>query len=464
MHDRDRGAPVALAADEPVADAEVDRKIGKPPLLAERDDRGQRLAVRPAVERRRGLHRAVFDISRLHPVRGQRTIGILDDDLDGQSVLAGEVEVALVVGGHRHDHARAVVHHHVVRRPQRHLFAGVGVGHMEAREDALLGGRLGGALRGGDQRLARDEVGHLALAGRTGQELLQQRMLRGDRHERHAVDRVGPRREDRTGVAGLAEREVDARALGAPDPVGLHLAHLIGPLRDGLQVVEQALGVSGDLEKPLFEPALLDGAAAAVAAAIRRDLFVGEGRAKRTPVDRGRLAVGEVPLEELEEDPLRPAVVGRMAGGDLARPVVAHTPRADLPLHVVDVAVGVGLGMHAAVLGGVLGRQAEGVPAHRREDVEAAHELVARQHVAHDVVAAVADMHRARRVGEHSQAVELLARRVARVAAEGLVLLPPVLPLALDLRERVLLLHKASLPSTRSRRGTVEKIAHSGPE
>ena len=88
-------------------------------------------------------------------------------------------------------------------------------------------------------------------------------------------------------------------------------------------------------------------------------------------------------------------------------------------------------GMGAVLDRGVLGRQAEGVPAERMQHVEAAHPLHARDDVADHVVADVADVRVPRRVGEHLEAVEL---RLGRVLGdlEGRARPPAVLPLLLD--------------------------------
>ena len=99
----------------------------------------------------------------------------------------------------------------------------------------------------------------------------------------------------------------------------------LGPV-DRLQVVEQAVGVVGDAEEPLLQLARLDRRAAAFAATVD-DLLVGEHRGVLgAPVDRCLLAVGQAALEEAQEQPLRPAVVARMAGGELARPVDRDAP------------------------------------------------------------------------------------------------------------------------------------------
>ena len=65
----------------------------------------------------------------------------------------------------------------------------------------------------------------------------------------------------------LLAAEDHLRALGAADPVPLHRHDVRRPL-DRLHVVEQAVGVVGDLEEPLLELLDLDQVAAALAAAV----------------------------------------------------------------------------------------------------------------------------------------------------------------------------------------------------
>ena len=68
--------------------------------------------------------------------------------------------------------------------------------------------------------------------------------------------------------------------------------------------------------------------------------------------------------------------------------------------------------MNAALDGGVLGRQPEGVPAKRMQHVEAAHAFGARHDVADDVIADVPHMRVTRRVREHFEAIELRTRGI----------------------------------------------------
>ena len=88
--------------------------------------------------------------------------------------------------------------------------------------------------------------------------------------------------------------------------------------------------------------------------------------------------------------------------------------------------------MDLALHGGVLGRHAEGVPAHRMQHVEARGALVARDHVAHGVVAHMAHVDAPRRIGEHLQHVVFRARVVV-AGREDAALVPDLLPAGLGL-------------------------------
>ena len=190
---------------------------------------------------------------------------------------------------------------------------------------------------------------------------------------------------------------------------------------------QQILGIVRDLQEPLGQLALLDERAGAPAAAVDH-LLVGEhGLVDRVPVDLGALARDEAGREEIEEQLLLALVIFDVAGGEFARPVEAQTHGLELLAHRVDVGVGPGLGVAAGLLGGVFRRQAEGVPAHRMEHVEAPGALVAGEHVAHGVVAHMAHVDAPRRIGEHLEHVIGIARIVIG-DDEGLVVLPGLLP------------------------------------
>ncbi len=299
-------------------------------------------------------------------------------------------------------------------------------------------------------------------------------MLGGDDHEGRTKKRVGSRRVDVEGVeagSGLARAghvEADGGALGAADPVALHGAHLFGPV-DRVEVVGQALTVSGDTHHPLTQIALENREVAALGAAVCGDLFVGQDRAETgAPVDGGlgdigeavgvddlrlgcaverivvgailganlaglelgdqltdragrtRRAVGgrrlgvEPRVENLQEDPLRPVHVLDVGRREGAARVVGQAHAAQLAAHVRDVLVR-GDGRVLAGLDGVLlGGQAESVVAHRVQDVVALHAAVARQRIGRDVSQRVPHVQALTRgVGEHVENEEGGAGRPA---------------------------------------------------
>ena len=126
-----------------------------------------------------------------------------------------------------------------------------------------------------------------------------------------------------TRLVAALDLEVDVGADRAADPVALHPDDLLRPeALELVQVVEQAVGVVGDLEVPLRELLLHDLGAAALAVAVD-DLLVREhGLVVRAPVDRALLAVGQAALVQALEQPLVPAVVLRVARVQDPRPVV----------------------------------------------------------------------------------------------------------------------------------------------
>ena len=263
-----------------------------------------------------------------------------------------------------------------------------------------------------------------------------QRGVGGDHHEGGAVQRVRAGGEDGDGArraVGELDVEVDVGALGATDPVALHGQH---PVRPGalelLHVVEQPLGVVGDLEVPLVQLALGHLGAAALAHALH-DLLVGQhGLVVGAPVDRAVLAVGQAPLAELQEQPLGPAVVLRVGGVQPVRPVEGDRVATERLRLGLDVGVGVDRRVLVVLDRGVLGGQTEGVPADRVQHVEALLPPVARDDVVQRHHLGVAHVQVAGGVGEHRQRVALLRALGRRPGAELVELVPYRAPLVLD--------------------------------
>ena len=428
---RDRNPPVTLPRDEPIAEAPVDRLIAEALIAKKAHHPRVGLAVGLAVEWPGVLHHPVLDIGLGHGGALEAALGMLDDHLDLNAVLAGKQEVALIVGRNPHDDARPILHQGVVGDEEPHAVtvhrvngevAGIDPGffffiaHPLGRALGLHGGNGGANLAGPRVSL---------------EELFDQRMLGGQNHEGDAIDCVGARGEDRERLARRLEPEVDARALAPAEPVALLLLDVLGPSGEPVEIVQKALGVVGDLEEPLAEPALFDGRPAPPGDA-NVDLLVGEdGFVHRVPVDEGFLLEGKAALVHPEENPLGPAVVARMGGRKLAGPVVGETGEAELAAHIVDVALGPGGRVAPRLNGGVFGRETQSVPPHRMKNGVAAHRAVAADGVTHRVVAGVAHVQVARGIGKHHQAiVGGFIAGVVQGLEDGLPL-PDLLPLRL---------------------------------
>ena len=288
--------------------------------------------------------------------------------------------------------------------------------------------------------------------------------------------------------------------MAAADPVALHDLDLLRPV-DPVEVVGQAVRVCRDPQHPLAKVALEDGEVAAFGPPLVGDLLVREHRAEaRAPVDRclarvrqtlgvedgGTLEVGEVvPLPavlvgqraqtgavllgqlvdrprptpatvgahgvrvvpgavDLEEDPLRPAVVVGVDGPDGPAVVVTQAEAAQLARHDDDVVLGRLARVLPGLHGELLGREPEGVVAEAVQDVLAEHPVETCEDVGRDVPQRVPDVEAGTaRVGKHVEDEEVPAGAggdalrvgprpggVGRVV--GPTLLPPVLPGDLD--------------------------------
>ena len=440
MDHRDRAAPVALARDAPVAQAEVD--------LALRHRRAaQRLGLQPRRNRLLGLrHAHAIEEARvdhaafaveglvLDVERRRVDVGRANHRRGAEPVLAGEVEVALVVRRAAEDGTGAVVHQHEIGDVDRQVPVRIErMGDGEAGVVAALLRRLDRRHRGAERSDLGDEGGELGvgLRARGGE-----RVVGGDGEELRAEQRVRSRRVD----LHLPERnrlvlqgEAHLESLGAADPVALHHAHLLRPALERVEPGQQVLGEEADAQEPLRQLSLLDHGAGAPSPPVD-DLLVGEhGHVDRIPVHLGLLAIDQAGGEEVEKQPLLVPVVRRIAGRDLARPVEREPHALQLRPHRRDVLVGPFAGRGALLARRVLRRQAEGVPSHRVQHVEAASALVARHHVAHRVVAHVAHVDAPRGIGKHLQHVvfRLGGGLVAR--GEDPALLPDPLPVRLRL-------------------------------
>ena len=234
------------------------------------------------------------------------------------------------------------------------------------------------------------------------------------------------------------DREVSTitAALGGDLLVGHHGAQPRAPVHRRLGQVHQPLRVD-DLT-------LLVGGQVSPEPAIRG----GPGALRVLGLQLGDRAgpprCGVVPrVVDLQEDPLRPAVVLDVSGGDPAALIVTQTQPADLRQEALDIRLGGGPRMGTGLRRIQLGRQPEGVEAHGVQHVAPGHPLVAGEDIGADVAQRVPDVQAtAGRVGEHVLHEQLVLghnaldgrQRPDRVGCvEGAAFGPLVLPAALDL-------------------------------
>ena len=345
------------------------------------------------------------------------------DVVDREIVFFGKCKVALVVRGHAHHGAIAIAHQHVVAHPNIDWAAGQWVGHLQARGHAqlFLDGQLG--FRGATGFAFFNERCQTQI--RLGR-MHCQRMFGCNGAKSHAHDGVRPGGEhvhaavidERATAIADVVRERKTHTFALADPVLLHQAHAIGPSIERrlvvaqLHMVQQLLGVVGDLQVITRDFALFYRRAGAPALAVNHLLISQHGLVHRVPIHHLGLAVGNALFQHFQKQPLVPLVVFRRTGGDFTAPVDGQAEGLHLALHIGDVLERPLRRRHTVFQRGVLGGQAKRVPAHGHQHVVAVHAQVARQHVVDGVVAHMAHVQLAAGVRQHGAGVKLFARRV----------------------------------------------------
>ena len=201
-------------------------------------------------------------------------------------------------------------------------------------------------------------------------------MLRGQDHVHRAEERIRARGENAHLLARHGQGKIHFRADTAANPVALLHLHLVDEVHR-VQAVEQLLGIGGNLQHPLLLDLADDLRAAALAHAAHNFLIRQTALAAGAPVNRHFGLIRQPVLEQLKENPLRPAVVGRIGGVDLAGIVEGEADFLQLLAEVVDVLLRYDGGVNLVLDGVVLRRQTEGVPADGEKDIAALHAALA---------------------------------------------------------------------------------------
>ena len=329
----------------------------------------------------------------------------------GQDVVGDEDGDLLVV--HRVDGPDALQFH-----------AGLFLDQLGALEVGLGGGHA-------------DVFGHFVIVGQLVLPLFHIGVLGGDDHVSRAKEGVAAGGVDGEDVA-FGGVEVHVSAGGAADPV-LLLGHHTGQEVNGIQTVDELLGVSGDLQHPLALFLPDDFRAAALADAVDH-FFVGQDALTAgAPVDGHGGLVGQALFEHLEEDPLGPFVVLGVGGVDDPIPVEGVAQHMQLAGEVLDVGLGDYGRVHMVLDGKVLGGQPEGVIPDGEEDIVAVHPLLSGDDVHSGVGTGVTHVEACTGgIGKLHQAVELGLALDEVLGLIGLFFLPLLLPFLLNGAEIIL--------------------------
>src|SRR6185369_925748 len=204
------------------------------------------------------------------------------------------------------------------------------------------------------------------------------------------------------------------RTFALTDPGTLRLLYLLAPWQR-IEAREKPLGVVSDLEEPLREPLLLDFGSAALASSIDNLLIRKHGLILRAPFHRSFAVLGEIVLEELREEPLRPLVVARVAGDHFFRPIERRAHGAELIAHALDVLIRPFLGVDAVLDGRVLSRKTERVESYREEHVLPAKAKEPRIDVGDGERIPVADVKIARGIWELDEEVVWIFRSIGEI-------------------------------------------------
>jgi len=163
----------------------------------------------------------------------------------------------------------------------------------------------------------------------------------------------------------------------------------------------------------------------------RRDVGGDRQFGDRTPLLERGIEPG---VEEDQEDPLRPADILRIGGGQFPLPVVAEAEHLQLATEGVDVALRALAGRSAGANGILLRRESEGVEPHRVHHACPPHPLETGDDVGGRVTFGMPHVQPIPAgVGEHVEDVGLAGAGEAR-AGERVVRIPPGLPLRFDPR------------------------------
>ncbi len=369
----------------------------------------------------------VFHLHALFP--GQGFVGTVDA-VDRQTKFPGEFKIAGIVGGNRHDGAGTVGAEDIIGDPHRNWFLVDGIDGVSPRENArFFRAQFGPFQVTFPGRLLNVDL-HFLLLVRSG-DFRYQRVLRCQNHVGGAEKSVGSGGKNMNCLIKSRKRKSHLRPFGTADPVDLLGLDLLQKIHL-LQIVNQPVGIGSNFQHPLFNIPLFHFPAAAFTAPFH-NFFVGQTDfAREAPVNGHFGLIGQTLLKKLNKDPLGPAVIIRVRGGEYTLPIKGKAQGFQLADEAFNILFGNDPGVDTGFNGIILGGQAETVETHGKKDVVPLHPFFPGQNIQSGVGTGMAHVETVpRRIGKFHQAVEFLLFREVH-CPEGTMVLPVFLPLGFN--------------------------------
>src|ERR1051325_7228542 len=141
-----------------------------------------------------------------------------------------------------------------------------------------------------------------------------------------AEDSIDTRSEDPDLFVAVFDRKIDKGTFPATNPIALALQCLFRPASfDLIDVSNKLFRIVRNLQKPLFEIALLDCRSAAPTDSTCRLFVRTDSLFLRAPVNLRNFLISQASLQHFQKEPLVPHVIVRTVGCNFATPVVADS-------------------------------------------------------------------------------------------------------------------------------------------
>src|SRR5437870_7047781 len=177
INDRNRRAPIALPRHAPVAQPIANGFFTPTFLFRVTGNLVFAGAIGCPAESSAVHHDAIVDVRLGHRFGGELTVIRLNDDTNRQTIFFGKFKIPLIMSGHGHDGAGAILHEHEVGQINRYVFASEKISAVGSGKNALFLAFLRPALRLAHVFKALDEGLDRFLLRRSLSKLEGQRML-----------------------------------------------------------------------------------------------------------------------------------------------------------------------------------------------------------------------------------------------------------------------------------------------